>query len=199
MRPVHAGAALMTLRSQESVQILTVRSSSFEAPKPREGTPAPVQALEPISVEPSGERSAVLLERTQPQQDGAVELIGARVVVSGGRGTGSAAGFDRLRPLAKVLGAAVGASRAAVDAGFAAADSQVGQTGKSVAPELYIAVGISGAVQHWAGMKDAKVIVAINKDPDAPIFEFADYGLVADLFEALPQLQASIAALPPRE
>ena len=196
LRPVHAGAALMTLRSDEPVQILTVRSSAFEAPKPHDGPAAPVAD---ISIEASNQRSASLLERTQPQLDGAVELIGARVVISGGRGMGSAEGFERLRPLAKALGAAVGASRAAVDSGFAAPDLQVGQTGKSVAPELYIAVGISGAVQHWAGMKDAKVIVAINKDPDAPIFEFADYGLVADLAEALPQLQQSIEALPPRE
>jgi electron transfer flavoprotein alpha subunit len=195
VRPVHAGAALMTLRLEQAVHVLTVRSSAYESPKPHNGIPAPIEA---VSMQQSAQRSAALLERTQPQHDGAVELIGARVVVSGGRGTASAEGFERLRPLANVLGAAVGASRAAVDAGFAAADAQVGQTGKSVAPELYIAMGISGAVQHWAGMKDAKVIVAINKDPDAPIFELADYGLVADLFEVLPQLQDAISALPPR-
>jgi electron transfer flavoprotein alpha subunit len=195
VRPVHAGAAMMTLRSSERVHLLTVRSSAFEAPQRRDESPAPVQA---ICLEPSDERSTLLLEHTQPVKEDAVELIGARVVVSGGRGTGSAEGFARLRPLANMLGAALGASRAAVDAGFASADSQVGQTGKSVAPELYIALGISGAVQHWAGMKDSKVIVAINKDADAPIFQFADYGLLADLFQVLPSLQDAIAALPPR-
>jgi electron transfer flavoprotein alpha subunit len=196
VRPVHAGSALMTLHSQEPVQILTVRSSAFEPPGPRDdGTSAPVEA---ILLRATEERTATLAQRSNAQQDGAVELIGARVVVSGGRGMGSAEGFERLKSLAGLLGAAVGASRAAVDAGYAAADSQVGQTGKSVAPELYIAMGISGAVQHWAGMKDAKVIVAVNKDPEAPIFQFADYGLVADVFEVLPKLQESIAALPPR-
>lgn len=195
VRPVHAGSALMTLRSEESAHILTIRSSAFAAPQPREGAPAPVEAL---VLQPGDERSATLLERHQPQQDDAVELIGARVVVSGGRGTGSVEGFEKLRSLANTLGAALGASRAAVDAGFAAPDAQVGQTGKSVAPELYIALGISGAVQHWAGMKDSKVIVAINKDPEAAIFQFADYGLVADLFDVLPELQRSIAALPPK-
>jgi electron transfer flavoprotein alpha subunit len=195
-RPVHAGAALMTLRSDQAVQIMTIRSSVFAAPKPYAAVAAPIEM---ISLESSDARSSCLLERTQPQHNGAVELVGARVVVSGGRGTGSIEGYERLRPLANLLGAALGASRAAVDAGFAPADQQVGQTGKSVAPDLYIAMGISGAVQHLAGMKDSKVIVAINKDPEAPIFEFADYGLVADLMEVLPQLQAEIAALPPRE
>ena len=195
-RPVHAGAALMTLRSDQPVQLLTIRSSAFAVPKPRDGAPV---AIETIALESSDIRSSSLLERTPPQQDGAVELLGARVVVSGGRGTGSAEGYERLRPLANLLGAALGASRAAVDAGFAPADQQVGQTGKSVAPDLYIAMGISGAVQHLAGMKDSKVVVAINKDPEAPIFEFADYGLIADLMEVLPQLQSEIAALSPRE
>ena len=195
VRPVHAGSTLLTLRSQEPLQIFTVRSSAFEAPQPRDGPSAPVEA---VLLRPTNERSAALLERNHAQQDDTVELIGARVVVSGGRGMGSAEGFERLRALASVLGAAVGASRAAVDAGYATADAQVGQTGKSVAPELYIAMGISGAVQHLAGMKDSKVIVAVNKDPQAPIFELADYGLVADLFEVLPQLRESIAALPPR-
>lgn len=195
MRPVHAGAALMTLRVDEPVHLITVRSSAFELPQPGDGACAPIEQV-PLAV--SAERSASVLERHQPADDGTIELIGARVVVSGGRGMGSAEGFARLRPLAAALGAALGASRAAVDAGYAAADQQVGQSGKSVAPELYIAVGISGAIQHWVGMKDSKVIVAINKDPDAPIFQFADYGLVGDLFELLPALQARIAALPPR-
>jgi electron transfer flavoprotein alpha subunit len=194
-RPVHAGAALMTLRSDQAVQVMTIRSSVFAAPKPH----AAAAPIEMITVDSSDARSSCLLERTQPEHNGAVELVGARVVVSGGRGTGSIEGYERLRPLANLLGAALGASRAAVDAGFAPADQQVGQTGKSVAPDLYIAMGISGAVQHLAGMKDSKVIVAINKDPEAPIFEFADYGLVAELQEVLPQLQAAIAALPPRE
>jgi electron transfer flavoprotein alpha subunit len=194
VRPVHSGSALMTVRLQEPVHVLTVRSSAFQAPHPTNGPPAPMEVL---ALPAMNEPTVSFLERTQQQSD-AVELIGARVVISGGRGIGSAEGFDRLRPLAKLLGAAIGASRAAVDAGYAPADAQVGQTGKSVAPELYIAVGISGAVQHWAGMKDSKIIVAINKDPEAPIFQFADYGLVADLFEVLPQFQESLAALPPR-
>jgi len=195
VRPVHAGSALMTLRLEEPVHLITVRSSAFEASQPGDGAPAPIEA---IQLTPLNERSATLVERSRPEQDGAVELIGARVVVAGGRGTASPEGFERLRPLAKVLGAAIGASRAAVDAGFAAPDAQVGQTGKSVAPDLYIAMGISGAVQHLAGMKDSKIIVAINKDADAPIFQLADYGLVADLFDVLQELQDAIAALPPR-
>ena len=195
VRPVHAGSALMTLRSRDSPHVLTVRSSAFESPLPGDGPAATVEAL---ALSAAIERSATFLERSQQRND-SIELVGARVVVSGGRGTGSPEGYARLRPLADVLGAALGASRAAVDAGYAPADAQVGQTGKSVAPELYIAVGISGAVQHWAGMKDAKVIVAINKDPQAPIFEFADYGLVADLFDVLPELQEAIRSLPPQQ
>lgn len=194
VRPVHAGSALMTLRLQGSVQVLTVRSSAFEAPSPGPGPSAPIES---VVLSSTAQRSALLLERSQQRSD-AVDLIGARVVISGGRGIGSAEGFEHLRPLAKVLGAAIGASRAAVDAGYAPADAQVGQTGKSVAPELYVALGISGAVQHWAGMKDSKVIVAINKDPEAPIFDFADYGLVADIFDVLPQLYDALCALPPR-
>jgi len=187
VRPVHAGSALMTLRSQDSPHVLTVRSSAFESPSPGDG---PAVTVEALALPAATERSATFLERSQQRND-SIELVGARVVVSGGRGTGSPEGYARLRPLANALGAALGASRAAVDAGYA--------TGKSVAPELYIAVGISGAVQHWAGMKDAKVIVAINKDPQAPIFEFADYGLVADLFDVLPELQEAISSLPPRQ
>lgn len=196
VRPVHTGSALMTLRVDEPVHVITLRSSAFEVPQPGGGPPA---SIEQVPLTMSQDRSAAVLERSQPAGGDAVELIGARVVVAGGRGTGSAEGFACLRPLAAMLGAAVGASRAAVDAGYATADQQVGQSGKAVAPELYIAVGISGAVQHWVGMKDAKVIVAINKDRDAPIFQFADYGLVGDLFEVLPRLQECIAALPPRE
>lgn len=196
VRPVHTGSALMTLRVDEPVHVITVRSSAFGMPQPGDG---PAASIEQLPLVMTQERSAAVLERSQPAGDDAIELIGARVVVSGGRGTGSAEGFARLRPLAAVLGAAVGASRAAVDAGYATADQQVGQSGKSVAPDLYIAVGISGAVQHWVGMKDSRVIVAINKDAEAPIFQFADYGLVGDLFELLPRLQEHIAALPPRE
>lgn len=195
VRPVHGGSALMTLRSEEPVQVLSVRGSAYHSASSGSGRAAPIER---IIMPPMNVRSASSLGRSPSKPDGAVELIGARVVIAGGRGMGSAEGFNQLQPLAKLLGAAIGASRAAVDAGFAAADAQVGQSGKSVAPELYIAMGISGAVQHWAGMKDAKVIVAINRDAQAPIFEFADYGLVADVFEALPQLQESIAALPPR-
>lgn len=190
VRPVHAGAALMTVRTSDAVRIFSVRASAFEQVQPLEGAiAAPVDMMDVAQAA----ASARLVDRKRPSQGSGVELIGARVVVSGGRGVGSAEGFERLRPLAQALGAAVGASRAAVDAGYAAADSQVGQTGKSVAPDLYVALGISGAVQHWAGMKDSKTIVAVNKDAEAPIFQFADYGLVGDLFEALPVLQDAVA------
>lgn len=194
VRPVHAGSALMSLRSQDSVHVLTIRASAFEAPRVGTQPPAPVES---IALQSPQLRTATLIERPLPSGE-EVDLIGARVVISGGRGVGSEEGFQRLRVLAKKLGAALGASRAAVDAGYAPADAQVGQTGKSVAPELYIAMGISGAVQHWAGMKDSRVIVAVNTDPQAPIFEFADYGLVADIFDVLPQLEDAVASLPPR-
>lgn len=192
VRPVHAGAALMTVQSRDAVRIFSVRPSAFAQPRPADGTAAPVEVLA-APVATVGAPSATRVERRLPSGDAGVELIGARVVVSGGRGVGSAEGFDRLRPLARALGAAVGASRAAVDAGYAAADAQVGQTGKSVAPDLYLALGISGAVQHWAGMKDSKMIVGVNKDPEAPIFQFADVGLVADLFDVVPVLEAALA------
>jgi electron transfer flavoprotein alpha subunit len=191
VRPVHAGSALMTVQSNEPVHVFSIRASSFKPAEP-DGS-APVAPVHTHIIHDSGAPAAKRVARQRPDTD-AVELVGARVVVSGGRGVGSAEGFTKLKPLAKQLGAAVGASRAAVDAGYAAADSQVGQTGKSVAPDLYIALGISGAVQHWAGMKDSKVIVAVNKDPEAPIFQFADYYMVGDLFEVLPALEQAISA-----
>jgi electron transfer flavoprotein alpha subunit len=190
VRPAHAGAVLMTVRIDDEVRILSVRPSAFDPAEPDDArTPAAIDTLAP----PTASSSASLVERQRPSVGADVELIGARVVVSGGRGVGSAEGFQTLRPLAQALGAAIGASRAAVDAGYAAADSQVGQTGKTVAPDIYLAMGISGAVQHWAGMKDSKMIVAVNKDPEAPIFQFADYGLVADLFDVVPVLRDSLA------
>lgn len=186
VRPVHTGSALFTLQMPEAVKVFSVRASAFAEPAPG-GATAPIEA---VAAPDAPAACSTASARTRPGDGDGMALVGARVVVSGGRGTGSAAGFARLQPLAQALGAALGASRAAVDAGFAPADRQVGQTGKSVAPELYIALGISGAVQHWAGMKDSKVIVAVNKDPEAPIFQFADYGIVADLFDVVPALQA---------
>jgi electron transfer flavoprotein alpha subunit len=185
-RPIYAGSAIATIASDEPIQLLTIRTSAFDAVDTRGGA-APIQDL-PVPVPHSTSRflEDVLNESERP------ELTAARIVISGGRGMKSAENFALLYALADKLGAAVGASRAAVDAGFVPNDMQVGQTGKIVAPELYIAVGISGAVQHLAGMKESKVIVAINKDPDAPIFQVADYGLVADLFDALPELTTSI-------
>lgn len=189
VRPVHAGAGLVTVQSADPLQVFSIRASAVTSDPLAAGVQ--VAPIESLSMQACGARAS-RVDRKRPGQDAGVDLIGARVVVSGGRGVGSSEGFDRLRPLASALGAAVGASRAAVDAGYAPPDAQVGQTGKSVAPDLYVAFGISGAVQHWAGMKDSKVIVAVNKDSEAPIFQFADYGVVGDLFEVLPQLQAAL-------
>ncbi len=190
VRPIYAGNVMATVQTHDPIKLLSIRTTAYPAVSATQSSPAPQHVInDVVTSEHSQFVSQQLTQSTRP------ELTNARVIISGGRGLKSADNFQLLEGIADRLGAAIGASRAAVDAGFVPNDYQVGQTGKVVAPELYIAVGISGAIQHMAGMKDSKVIVAINNDPDAPIFQIADYGIVGDLFKILPELQDALGSV----